>query len=55
MSRCRASQHYVSLAALPGSFYDPVQVKMSISHALAQSSKLAVYEDRMGGLINEVR
>ncbi|GIL79953.1 hypothetical protein Vretimale_12815 [Volvox reticuliferus] len=31
------------------------QVKMAISHALAQSSKLAVYEARMGGLIEEVR
>ncbi|GLC38116.1 sporulation protein rmd1 [Pleodorina starrii] len=31
------------------------QVKMAISHALAQSSKLAVYEERMVGLIEEVR
>eukprot|EP00198_Chlamydomonas_reinhardtii_P003608 XP_001692944.1 predicted protein [Chlamydomonas reinhardtii] len=31
------------------------KVKMAISHALAQSSKLAVYERRMVGLVEEVR
>ncbi|KXZ47696.1 hypothetical protein GPECTOR_33g578 [Gonium pectorale] len=31
------------------------RVKMAISHALAQSSKLAVYEERMVGLVEEVR
>ncbi|KAG2443394.1 hypothetical protein HXX76_001754 [Chlamydomonas incerta] len=31
------------------------KVKMAISHALAQSSKLAVYEERMVGLVEEVR
>ncbi len=32
-----------------------MKVKMAISHALAQSSKLALYEERMVGLIEEVR
>lgn len=33
----------------------PIQVRLAISHALAQSTKLSVYEERVVALVEESR
>lgn len=41
--------------AIPLGFRDEWSIKLAISHALAQSTKLLLYEARMGELVNETK
>jgi uncharacterized Rmd1/YagE family protein len=40
---------------IPIGFRDDWSVKLAIAHALAQSSKLCLYEARMGDLVNDTK
>jgi uncharacterized Rmd1/YagE family protein len=40
---------------IPIGFRDEWSIKLAISHALAQSSKLCLYEARMGDLVNDTK